>query len=348
MDNENSTVTVEDEMTVLPLHVIVLSAVPLALLITTTIVGNVCTIIAFTRDVKLRKVTNYYVLNLAIADLLVGVNSLPLYAAYTLMGFYWPFGKIYCKVWCVIDFLVCAESSIMIILISYDKFQMVRKGANYIKSETKRKAIARIVLSWLAAFLLYGPAIIGYDLWRGYSVVEEDDCDVEFNTAFWFTLVTSLIEFLVPLLTVATLNSMIYLHIRKLARILQTTPPNLSKHQQHNNVSKTFKSRRDRRIAKNLSIFVLVYFICWMPYVISTIVIAFCENCVNENFHEFSNWLLWSNSAVNPFLYAFQITRFRMNYKYMLCFARCSKGNSVGMYDGNKSTVNEDLDNSYI
>jgi histamine receptor H3 len=51
---------------------------------------------------------------------------------------------------------------------------------------TMIKAYVQIGISWIIAFLLYGLAIIGWDIWTGENVVEEDDCDVQFalNTEF--------------------------------------------------------------------------------------------------------------------------------------------------------------------
>ena len=104
-----------------PQWIQVIIGIFLALLFITNIVGNTLTLVAFTKDRHLRTVQNYYIINLAVTDLIIGISSLPFYSVYTVMYFYWPFGYEFCKVWSVVDFWVCAESSLTIILISYDR-----------------------------------------------------------------------------------------------------------------------------------------------------------------------------------------------------------------------------------
>ena len=82
-------------------------------------------------------------------------------------------------------------------------------------------------------------------------------------------------------------------------------------------------TRRELKAAKALFIFVFTFIVLWAPYTIATVAIAFCEDCVNGNVYEFFIWLLWFKSAVNPFLYAANSSRFKMNFATILrkvCF----------------------------
>ena len=78
--------------------------------------------------------------------------------------------------------------------------------------------------------------------------------------------------------------------------------------------------RRDKKAARSLAILVFVYFVCWTPYTITTIIISFCEDCISEDLYEAFNWLLWVNSSLNPLLYAATSERFRENFKRLLGF----------------------------
>ncbi|ELU06770.1 hypothetical protein CAPTEDRAFT_78863, partial [Capitella teleta] len=89
------------------------------------VVGNICTLTAFVQDAQLRSVHNWHIFNLALTDLLIGLSSLPFYSIYTLQQYTWSFGYNWCKAWSTIDFLVCTESCLAIILISLDRFLMV-------------------------------------------------------------------------------------------------------------------------------------------------------------------------------------------------------------------------------
>ena len=60
----------------------------LILILVMAIFGNVLVILAFKKFPKLRTVTNYFVVSLAISDVLVSIFSMPLWAAYLLTGEY--------------------------------------------------------------------------------------------------------------------------------------------------------------------------------------------------------------------------------------------------------------------
>ena len=301
----------EDEDEPYPHSVVCVLLFLFAIIGLTNIVGNTLTIVAFFRDNKLQTVHNHYILNLAITDLIIGVSSVPFYAVYTILQFTWPFGYVFCKIWLLVDFLSCAESVATIILISIDRFLLVSLGIQYSQKQTKNMAKIKIAVSWFLSFLLYGPAIIGFNHWRGYSTVEHMDCDVEFATDYYYTVIASFIEFCVPLVLVCFFNLRVYLSIRH--RSNSVVPMQMQGVQQGT-------LRRDKKAARSLAILVFVYFVCWTPYTITTIIISFCEDCISEDLYEAFNWLLWVNSSLNPLLYAATSERFRENFKRLLGF----------------------------
>ncbi|KAJ8395014.1 hypothetical protein AAFF_G00039650 [Aldrovandia affinis] len=61
---------------------------------------------------------------------------------------------------------------------------------------------------------------------------------------------------------------------------------------------------RDKKIAKSLAIIVCIFGACWAPYTLLMIIRAACRGrCVDYHWYEITFWLLWLNSAINPFLY---------------------------------------------
>lgn len=113
------------------------------------------------------------------------------------------------------DYTLCAQSAFLVVLISLDKLLILRKGILYVTTETKRKAYVRIGLAWLAAVLLYSPAILIWDYCVGYSVLGPHQCDTEFYSNNIFTLTTAIIEFVGPFTALLILNTCVYLEIRK-------------------------------------------------------------------------------------------------------------------------------------
>ena len=293
-----------------PLSVTIPCGVVILVVIFLAVFGNVLTITAFVKDRGLRSVYNMYLINLAGTDLLLGLVSMPFYAVYTLKSYAWPFGYHFCKAYMVIDFALCLESILTIIIISLDRLLLLKYGPHYTHRETTTVAIVKIVLSWIVAISLYTPAIIGWDLWTGEDTVEEGDCDVQFAHDLAFTASTAVVEFAIPFIAIGILNLLIYIEIRKRSRISPTSNDQVSNAQD--------KNRKDVKAARFLAMLVVVFGITWAPYTVTTIIISFCDTCVNEHLYEAFNWLLWSKASLNPFLYAYNSARFAKNFKQIL------------------------------
>lgn len=87
----------------------------------TTIIGNVLVITAFIVEKSLRKYSNYFILNLSIADLLIGI-LIPPYAPFLLLKRNWRIGRAACTIWLVLDYVVGSASVLCIVVISLDRY----------------------------------------------------------------------------------------------------------------------------------------------------------------------------------------------------------------------------------
>ncbi|XP_064609539.1 histamine H3 receptor-like [Liolophura sinensis] len=308
----------EEESEELPLTSKVVYGVVIPAMAVVCIIGNILTILSFVQDRKLQTVHNTYLMSLAVSDLLIGCISMPFYAVYTLMDDTWPFGVEFCKIFMCIDFLACLDSVFTIMLVSYDRCMLLLQGASYSIKQTSRAAKIRIMISWFIAFLMYVPAIVFWDVVRGYSVVEEEDCDVEFYDDFIFIMATSVVEFLIPLATITSLNIFLYTLILKRAREAPGNKMADKLGKLDGDKDKRNMIKRERKAARSLAILVSVFTVCWMPYTVCTVIVAFCDGCVPADLYEAFNWLLWGNSTLNPFLYAFTSNQFQINFIRLL------------------------------
>nr|AAF78950.1 histamine H3 receptor H3S isoform [Cavia porcellus] len=191
----------------------------MALLIVATVLGNALVMLAFVADSSLRTQNNFFLLNLAISDFLVGVFCIPLYVPYVLTG-RWTFGRGLCKLWLVVDYLLCTSSVFNIVLISYDRFLSVTRAVSYRAQQgDTRRAVRKMVLVWVLAFLLYGPAILSWEYLSGGSSIPEGHCYAEFFYNWYFLITASTLEFFTPFLSVTFFNLSIYLNIQRRTRL---------------------------------------------------------------------------------------------------------------------------------
>lgn len=223
------------------------------------------------------------------------------------------------------------------------------------------QAIINMTAVWVLAFVLYGPAIIFWELVVGRSRVPKDECFAEFYYSWYFLLSASMLEFFSPFISVAFFNLSIYLSIRR--RRLhsreaqlhlqasepasaqgegiplshnwgfgiklavrgsinsQTSSPGLGKLDASNSrAAHPSRLSRDKKIAKSLAIIVCVFAICWAPYTLLMIIRAACRGrCIQHHWYEVTFWLLWLNSAINPFLYPLCHSSFRRAFSKILC-----------------------------
>ncbi|NXS07647.1 HRH3 protein, partial [Neodrepanis coruscans] len=192
-----------------------LLAALMGLLVVATVLGNALVILAFVVDRSLRTHGNFFFLNLAVADLLVGGFCIPLYIPYVLTG-EWRLGRGLCKLWLVVDYLVCTASVFNIVLISFDRFICVTKAVSYrAQKGMTRNAVLKMMTVWIAAFLLYGPAILSWEHIAQKSILPEGECHAEFFYNWYFLMIASTFEFFTPFVTVMYFNLSIYLNIRK-------------------------------------------------------------------------------------------------------------------------------------
>ena len=180
------------------------------------IIGNVLTIASFIRDKQLRIVYNYYIINMAVADLLIcAVMSISTVYWFTHV---WNFGYHWCKFWSVVDYVATYVAELCMIGISLDRCMLLYRGPEYSQKETGRKACAIIAGTWIFSFLAWGTLVIGWDHWTGEFDLDPVYCSAAFDDHFMLNFVMFFVDLPVNLTILVILNTYIVFQIRKRSR----------------------------------------------------------------------------------------------------------------------------------
>ncbi|XP_068567825.1 histamine H1 receptor [Cebidichthys violaceus] len=80
----------------------------------------------------------------------------------------------------------------------------------------------------------------------------------------------------------------------------------------------SLRIHKEHKAAKQLGFIIAVFLLCWIPYFITFMVMAFCRECVHHDLHMFTIWLGYINSTLNPFIYPLCNGNFKRVFKNIL------------------------------
>lgn len=98
-----------------------LKTIIMALIIIAALFGNLLVIVSVMRHRKLRVITNYFVVSLALADMLVAIWAMCFNFSVELTGGRWIFGYFMCDVWNSLDVFFSTASILHLCCISVDR-----------------------------------------------------------------------------------------------------------------------------------------------------------------------------------------------------------------------------------
>uniref|UniRef100_A0A672P5T2 Muscarinic acetylcholine receptor n=1 Tax=Sinocyclocheilus grahami TaxID=75366 RepID=A0A672P5T2_SINGR len=194
---------------------IVLVTGPLSLI---TILGNSLVVISIRVNSQLQTISNYYLLSLAVADLILGTVSMNLYTAYIIMGS-WTLGHLACDLWLTLDYVASNASVMNLLVISFDRYFSVTRPLTYRTKRTPKTAAALIALAWVVSFVLWGPAILFWPHVVGRpSGAEAQACSIPFLKVPPLTYGTAIAAFYLPVTIMIILYWQIYWEIENRAK----------------------------------------------------------------------------------------------------------------------------------
>ncbi|XP_004614612.2 C-C chemokine receptor type 8 [Sorex araneus] len=139
----------------------VLLAVLYCLLFVLGLLGNSLVLLVLLACKKRRSITDVYLLNLALSDLLL-VFSLPFQTHYLLDQ--WAFGLVLCKVVSGSYYLGFFSSMFFITLMSVDRYLAIVRTVYALKVRTAQKGAALSLAVWLTALAATSPLLVFYQV----------------------------------------------------------------------------------------------------------------------------------------------------------------------------------------
>ena len=245
------------------------------------IIGNAFTIFVFwTRRFHLRR-TSFLLINLAAADLLVGISEVVLIATDTIPNA----GETVKSPFMALQAFALSTSVFCLALISMERVYAVLRPLRHRATNT-RAYIYSIVIVWAAGLCLAG-------LWL--LTIYHTKVDSMYAT------VTNNVFLFISLLVIFVS----YLTIR--SRLHSTTPESQGDQGHHQNLT-----QRNLRITKTLFLVVAVSLVFCSPAFVFYTIVNICRlQCISPIVLRLVSILHLANSMVNPFVYSFRMPVFK-------------------------------------
>lgn len=175
-----------------------------------TIMGNLIVILSFVVERAIRQPTNYFILSLAVSDMLIGTFSMPFYTVYLLTGKYWPLGEVLCDLWLSVDYTACLTSIYTVFCITIDRFCSVKIPAKYRNWRSEKKVMIIIAFTWIIPIMVFFTSIFGWQYFVGARTVPKNMCYVQYMEEALFNCILQIGYFWVTLTVMCVLYTGIY------------------------------------------------------------------------------------------------------------------------------------------
>ncbi|XP_076659816.1 QRFP-like peptide receptor [Halictus rubicundus] len=297
------------------------------------VTANVLVIAVVFKYHYMRSVTNYFVVNLSIADLLVTTICMPM-AVSQAISMDWTHGELMCKLSSYLQGVAVAASVFTITAMSIDRYLAIRNPIAFRRVFNRKSTVLVIVALWLVALIIFAPVLkvmnlqspnmeVDYIIVRRFWTMTGNSsqkppvfytCQEDFRPLgirpILFGAVCFVLVYAIPGFVVILSYSM-------MGRTLCSRKPPFDCDSVRGNASsqQTFRLVRERRrIAWILLLLAVLFALCWLPYNVLMLLNdldAVGEGNATKFVQDYSLFLGHANSALNPVVYCFMTRTFR-------------------------------------
>ncbi|XP_069616326.1 5-hydroxytryptamine receptor 2A [Ranitomeya imitator] len=315
-----------------------------------TIAGNILVIMAVSLEKKLQNATNYFLMSLAIADMLIGFLVMPISMLNILYDYEWPLHRKLCPVWIYLDVLFSTASIMHLCAISLDRYIAIRNPIHHSRFNSRTKAFTKIIAVWTISVGISMPVPV-FGLQDDSKVFNQENCSLSDDL---FIIVGSFVAFFIPLIIMVVTYFLTIKSLQKEADLCfnnlgaksklalfsflpqtslsseklfqRSLPKELAPYGR-----KTMQSiSNEQKASKVLGIVFFLFVIMWCPFFITNVMAVFCKDLCNKHvigeLLKVFVWIGYLSSAVNPLVYTLFNKTYRSAFsRYIQCRYREEK-----------------------
>ncbi|KAM3620443.1 uncharacterized protein V6R79_023530 [Siganus canaliculatus] len=273
-----------------------------SVVIALSITGNILVLIILALYENLKSLTNIFILNLAISDLVFTVG-LPFWASYHIWG--WLFSEILCKIVTFVFFTGFYSSILFLTLMTVYRYLAVVHPLFQVNTKKFSSAVIVSILLWIISFAAAMPSFLHISLVM-IPVKGGHSMGCEYKTSLWKSI--SVFQQNIFLLVAFVVMAFCYIQILKIIRRTRST--------------------RKSRAVKLVFCIVAVFFFGWVPYNVviflriladNFVSVFTCESAIQLDYAFYICRLIaYSHCCLNPVFYAFVGVKFRSHLKSLL------------------------------
>lgn len=273
-------------------------------LILPVLFSNALVLVAIWKYRVLHKVSNMFIASMSCADFLIGLFTLPIYAATFIMQNEVTKYQCLVKYSCVVFSM--SASLISLVCIAIDRYIAIVYPFAYANIMTWRNAKRILTGVWIYHILIFILPVSGWNNWK-----EGAECDFFKIMPLPYSIITTIIAITICLVMGLYLYIRIFIKARR-QRILIAKAKSLMSD------AGVEQFHRDTKAAKVMAIALLIFSIFWFPFLIAGILKYLpTSQHVIETLKNGALWLAMSNSFVNPIVYCWMRQDFHRVFQQM-------------------------------
>ncbi|CAB1457234.1 unnamed protein product [Pleuronectes platessa] len=319
-------------------------------------VGNILVCLIVLENRRMRTVTNLFILNLAISDLLVGIFCIPSTLVDNLLTG-WPFSNTMCKMSGFVQGVSVSASVFTLVAIAVERFRCIVYPLQ--PKPTVLVAKAAIIFIWVLAVGIMCPAAMALTVEKfpfHYLVYNDDfnhtlpvySCYEDFENPKMRKVYTAVLfanVYLVPLTVITLMYTSI--GVKLCSSMVANREPQLDNAVQvgGRRGGQPMILQKKIKVIKMLTLVALLFMLSWLPLWTLMMMTDYAGlnrdqlDLLTSYIFPFAHWLAFSNSSINPIIYGYYNENFRRGFQAvcksrpLCCFIECQIGRRVSRLD---------------